>query len=100
MNLRKNSKVWIALAEASENPSDFIRSVMQLRGETPTTLAEKMNHTPMYVSVALANKTIGVTGCLNFATALNIDPYLLCRVLYEYKMKCLIEKREKEQSET
>ena len=99
MNLRKNSKVWTALAEASETPKEFIKSVMRLRGESAATLAKKMNHTKEYVLVA-TNSTLGIEACLNFATALDIDPYLLCRVLYEYKMKCLIEKREKEQSET
>ena len=65
MNLRKNSKVWTALAEASETPKEFIKSVMRLRGESAATLAKKMNHTKEYVLVA-TNSTLLKLFSFNF----------------------------------
>ena len=92
----KNSKVWTTLANACETPGAFLKAVASLRGETHSSLSKKLGTSAAYVTMAFNNKPIPAEkACYNIAMILNIDPYLLNRVCSDYRMKKIIEKKEK-----
>lgn len=97
MNLRKNSKVWELLVKDSDSPADFIKCAIRLRNLTGVEFADKMGITKQHYHVMMHHLKIGdgigASMCLRIALVLDIDPYLVGRVVIEFRIKKLLENK-------
>ena len=97
MNLRKNSKVWELLVKDSDSPADFIKCAIRLRNLTGSEFADKMGITKQHYSVMMHHLKIGdgigASMCLRIALVLDIDPYLVGRIVMEFKIRKLLENK-------
>ena len=92
--IRKNSKLWDYLAKESDSPASFLRSAMRIQGVTAEQMGKESGTTRDNVNMYTYKGTKHLPGtelCLRFATQLNLDPFILNRLVADYKMKKLIE---------
>ena len=93
MKIKRNAKIWAALAESCDTPGYFIKCVMALRNENAVSLSKKLNTTPAYVAMVAGDKcAVGFKACIRIANVLDIDPYLLARIWTDYSIRKLINK--------
>ena len=92
MELSKNSKVYEALAEENCTIGEFLRAIMGLKNLSTGDVAKLINSSQAYVYMVTHDQcAFGKRACLNFASALDIDPVMLYKVYSGYGMKVYIQ---------
>ena len=101
MRCKNRKRLLKEIAEGSENPNEFIQSIMALQGQTVTEISELAGITTAHFYVLMnqiktGKGNMGPATCEKIATALDIDPYILYRVVVDYNWKRFMEgKRQK-----
>ena len=99
MKLKSNKKLLKELANASENPKNFIYNVMALQQQTANDVAEKAGVTAAHFYVAMnqisKGQGIGIKMCVRISNGLDIEPSILCRMVADYNLKCYLEDKRK-----
>ena len=96
MEPRKNSKLIKVLAEISDSPGQFIRTLCCIKDLSSAKLAKLLGTSEAYIIMVWNNKSgLGSKATIKFANALSIDPYLLGRLVSDYNIEqCLKEPTE------
>lgn len=72
------------------NPKEFIYGVMALQTQTATDVISNIEMTAEHFYVVMnqlsQGQTIGVKTCAKIAKGLDIDPYILYRVVTDFEM--------------
>ena len=91
MKLKNEKKLLDKLTKESANPKEFIYKVMALQGLSTKDLAQKSNITTTHFRVMMSHlllgkESIGIKTCVKIAKGLDIDPFLLNRIITDYSM--------------
>ena len=99
MKLKNKARLLKELADSSDSPKDFIYYVMALQNQTAFDVAEKAGITPAHFYVAMSQvergSGIGVQLCCKLSQGLDIDPYILNRIVADYNLKMYHEGKRK-----
>lgn len=100
MKCKDKKELLDTLMKEAENPKAFIYSVMALQGQTTREVSKLagMSTAHFYVLMHVIESGKGSTGaetCERIAIALDIDPYILYRVISDYNWKCFIDGKRK-----
>lgn len=81
----------------AENPKELIYSIMNLQKQTVSEIASlsKMSKAHFYVTMNHLEKGVcTMNTCVRLAKALDIDSYILYRIISDYQWKCFMKKQE------
>ena len=98
MKLKNKKRLLDELARESDNPKDFINSVMALQGQTAKDLVQNIDMTVDHFYVAMSSishgQSIGIKVCAKIAQGLDINPLILNRLVADYNMNMYLESLE------
>lgn len=96
MKCKNRTRLLKELADASETPIEFIYGIMALQKQTAKDLCSKTNmtkdHFHVIINTLKNGGSIGVKTCAKIAQGLDIDPYILYRLISDYNMKNYLDK--------
>ena len=93
--ISNKSKLWIELAKECDTFGEFLKKVLAIRNLDYDKVAEGLQTSRQDIcNVANNRSNISVTRVYNLSKTLNIEPYMLNRIVADYKMKDLINKTE------
>ena len=94
MKLKNKKKLLQELANASEDPKNFIYGVMSLQHQTASEIAQAAEITTAHFYVAMSQiekgQSIGIKLCVGIANGLDIEPSILCKIVAEHNLKCYL----------
>lgn len=90
MKLKDQPAIIEELVKAAKSPKEFIYDVIAIQHQTTEEVAQKagMSICHFYVLMNCITKGSGITPqvCVRLSEALDIDPYILGRIIADYKI--------------
>ena len=101
MKIRGKRKLLQELARECENPKEFIYSIMALQNQKGEDVAKGADMTieHFYVFIGqIAKGKIGISPklCIKLSKGLDIDPYILNRVIGDFNIKTHLQEQQTE----
>ena len=99
MKLKNKTRLLNELAKEVENPKEFIRGVMALQNQDIDDFYAKSKITPQYFHVIMSQlrtgkQSIGTALCVKISRGLDINPFILNRIIGDYNLKRYLSKLE------
>ena len=96
MKIKNKKKLLKELAKGAENPKQFIKCIMILQNMEAKDVvkAANMSLDTFYAAICDIVKGTGMREemCIRIAKGLDIDPCILTKVVYDYKIKLTLNK--------
>lgn len=91
MKLKNKKRLLSELAKESTSPREFIYNVMALQGQSAEDLVKDIEMTTAHFYVTMnqiaRGGSIGVKVCAKISKGLDIDPFILNRLVAEYNLE-------------
>lgn len=100
MKLKNKKRLLNELSKEATNPKEFIYAVMALQQQSAEDVVKNVDMTSAHFYVAMnqigKGQGIGTKVCVKIAEGLDIDPFVLNRMIADHNLKCFLEGRRKQ----